>query len=56
VDDHAQCHADINALLDELARLRAVLAMCAEAGKEAGEVLVYRPERIARIDGKVSES
>ena len=44
VADHTQCHADINALLVELKRLRDVLAMCAEAGREAGEALVYRTE------------
>lgn len=46
--DHAQCHRDITHLLAEVERLRAVLKMCAEAGREADEALVYRP---ARIDG-----
>lgn len=51
--DHAQCHRDIDLLLAEVERLRAALRICAEAGREAGEALVYRPEL---IDGQVSDA
>lgn len=44
--DHAECHDQIAFLLAELERLRNVLRMCAEAGREAGEALVYRTELI----------
>ena len=50
--DHAKCHADIDMLLAELDRLRAVLRMCAEAGREAGEALTYRAEKIAQCHGR----
>lgn len=54
--DHAECHRDIDLLLAEIERLRTVLAMCAEAGHEAGQVLLYRPEKIAHSDGSTDAS
>jgi hypothetical protein len=52
--DHAQCHRDIDQLLAEIARLRAALTMCAEAGREAAEALVYTVERTEHNDGSIT--
>lgn len=44
--DHTQCHRDIDQLLAEVERLRTALRLCAAAGREADEALIYRTEKI----------